>query len=128
MKRHKGRITYVPYRPKIEKVEGQKKMLLVSKEPGRITETQMKAVIMILKRKLGKGNKIAVRVFPHLAVTAKPLEVRMGKGKGSIDHRISRIRANSIIVEIHTREGEISEKSVRAAGSKLPVRYGIINL
>lgn len=128
MKRHKGRVSYVPFIPKIEKIEGQKKMLLISKEAGRITETQMKAVIMILKRKLNKGNKIAIRVFPHLAVTAKPLEVRMGKGKGSIDHRISRIRANSVIVEVLTREGDISEKCLRAAGSKLPVRYGIISL
>ena len=114
MKRHKGRISYVPKEGEQRK-EGR--MLLVSREAGRITQTQMKAVIMILKR-----------VFPHLAVTAKPLEVRMGKGKGSIDHRVSRIRANSVIVEVQTREGEDSEKSVRAAGSKLPVRYGIINL
>lgn len=127
MKRHKGRISYVPKEGEQRREEGGR-MLLVSKEPGRITQTQMKAVIMILKRKLGKGSKIAVRVFPHLAVTAKPLEVRMGKGKGSIDHRVSRIRANSVIVEVQTREGEESEKSVRAAGSKLPVRYGIITL
>ena len=114
MKRHKGRISYVPKEGEQRK-EGR--MLLVSREAGRITQTQMKAVIMILKRKLGKGSRIAVRVFPHLAVTAKPLEVRMGKGKGSIDHRVSRIRANSVIVEVQTREGEDSEKSVRAANN-----------
>ncbi len=85
----------------------------------------MKAVIMVLKRTLDpKTNSIAVKVFPHLAVTAKPLEVRMGKGKGGIDHRISRIRMNSVIVEVLSK-GDINRRSLRAAGAKLGVRTTI---
>lgn len=124
MKRHKGRVSYIP---KINEssTNNINKLRLISREPGRITATQMKAVIMVLKRTLDpKTNSIAVKVFPHLAVTAKPLEVRMGKGKGGIDHRISRIRMNSVIVEVLSK-GDINRRSLRAAGAKLGVRTTI---
>jgi large subunit ribosomal protein L16 len=122
MKRQKGRVSKVP------KQEGQRlgDYAIISKEPGRLSKEQMASVVMTLKRKMGQGTKIVPRVYGHLAVTKKPLEVRMGKGKGTIAKRIGRIRANTVIVEIHgTAEEGKSMAGLEAAASKLPVRVTI---
>lgn len=123
MKRQKGRISNVP---KL----GSKRLgeySIISKEPARITAEQIGAVIMTLKRKMPGGTQIIPRIYGHLAVTAKPLEVRMGKGKGGIAKRVARIRAETVIVEIgKVRAGEQYIEGLRAAASKLPVRVRIV--
>lgn len=123
MKRHKGRTSNVP-------ALGVKRLgeyAIISEEPARITASQIGAVIMTLKRKLGGGESIIPRIYGHIGVTGKPLEVRMGKGKGSIVERVARIRAQTVIVEItKTREGENYKEGLKAAASKLPVKVRIV--
>ena len=124
-KRHKGRVSLVP----ILNTTRVGEMAIISEEAGRITGAQIQSLILTLKRKLPTGTTIIPRITAHLAVTKKPLEVRMGKGKGSIAKRIARIRPNTIIVEI----GKIKEvvpiekyvEALKSAESKLPVKNKI---
>lgn len=125
MKRQKGRISYVPKLG--SKLIGE--YSIISKEPARITAGQIGSVMMTLKRKMPGGTQIIPRIYGHLAVTGKPLEVRMGKGKGAIAKRVARIRAQTVIVEINNiRAGEQKGylEGLKAAASKLPVRVRIV--
>ena len=123
MKRQKGRISYVPKLG--SKLIGE--YSIISKEPARITAGQIGSVMMTLKRKMPGGTQIIPRIYGHLAVTGKPLEVRMGKGKGAIAKRVARIRAQTVIVEINNiRAGEQYMEGLKAAASKLPVRVRIV--
>ena len=122
MKRQKGRTSNVP---KLG-VKRLGEYAIISTEPARITTTQIGAVIMTLKRGLDGGETIIPRIYGHIGVTGKPLEVRMGKGKGRIVERVARIRANTVIVEItKTKEGENYKDVLRVAATKIPVRVRI---
>jgi large subunit ribosomal protein L16 len=118
LKRHKGRTSPVP---KIGQTK-QGEYSLISTTPGRVTAKQIASLEMAVKRKVPAGTKIIPRIFATYPVTAKPLEVRMGKGKGSIDHRIARVRTNTIIMELtRTTSGVDYGEMLRQAGMKLPV-------
>ncbi|MBS0186300.1 MAG: 50S ribosomal protein L16 [Proteobacteria bacterium] len=118
LKRHKGRTSQVPR-------IGQRRVgeySIISSSPGRITAKQIAALEMALKRKLPTGTEIIKRIFATYPVTAKPLEVRMGKGKGSIDHKIARVRYKSIILEIKkTEPGVDYMEMLRQVSMKLPI-------
>jgi large subunit ribosomal protein L16 len=124
-KRHKGRVSKVP----VVNVKRVGEIAIISEESGRISAPQIKSIILTLKRKLPSGTSIIPRISAHLAVTKKPLEVRMGKGKGSIAKRIARIRPNTVIIEIaKIREVIPIEQyldGLKAAASKLPVKSKI---
>ena len=127
MKRQKGRVTNVP---KVGERRPSGEYSIVSKEPGRITGEQIKAIIMTLKRKMPAGTEIRTRVRASLSMTAKPQEVRMGKGKGAIAKRIARVRANKVIVEVACSQAGARDAGkiligLRAAASKMPVRVHI---
>jgi len=110
---------------------------LVCLEPARITAAQIKAVVLTLKKLLPDLAKIIPRVFAHLPVTAKPSEVRMGKGKGSIAHKVARVRTNTVLFEIILGQKEATGESslgasklyldaLKAVGNKLPVLTRIV--
>lgn len=81
-KHHKGRISYnYKFRYPSDSYFG-----LVSLEPARLTAGQIAAAELAIKRKIKKEGTLYTRVFPHMPVTKKPLEVRMGKGKGSVSY------------------------------------------
>lgn len=124
MKRQKGRVSTVP-KEEI-KIEGD--YAIVSQGEARITGKQIETMIMTMKRTMPSEAKVKTRIQGHLAVTEKPLEVRMGKGKGSIAKRVARVRVNTVIMEVK-KGGEPESKymaGMRVVGSKLPVRYKII--
>lgn len=126
MKRQKGRVSEVP-REEI-KITGD--YAIVSQTAGRITKKQIETAIMTMKRVMPVETRVITRIQGHLAVTEKPLEVRMGKGKGSIATRVARVRKNTVIMEvIRTKEGVPGSKYIagmEVVGKKLPVRYKII--
>jgi len=124
MKRQKGRVSTVP-KEEI-KIEGD--YAIVSQGEARITGKQIETMIMTMKRTMPSEAKVKTRIQGHLAVTEKPLEVRMGKGKGSIAKRVARVRVNTVIMEVK-KGGEPESKymaGMRVVGSKLPVRYKLI--
>lgn len=129
MKRHKGRVSHVPV---ITNVKHLGQLRIISEEAGRITVAQIKSLILTLKRKLPYGSTIIPRINANIAVTKKPLEVRMGKGKGNIVEKIARVRPNTIILEIAKIREVVPIKqyllALRSAVSKLPILTKIKSL
>lgn len=125
MKRHKGRVSQVPR----EEIKLVGDYAIISQSEGRMSVKQIETAILTLKRTLPKGTGIISRLQGHIAVSKKPLEVRMGKGKGSISKRVARVRMNTVMFEIEGREGAPEGRylaGMRVVGMKLPVRSRII--
>ena len=74
----------------------------------------------------GSGGKLYIRVFPHRSVTSTPLETRMGKGKGALDHGIAVVKPGRILFEIAGVSEEIAREALRLAAQKLPVKTKFI--
>ncbi len=100
---------------------------LQAKEGQWITARQIEATRIAITRHLNRQGELHIRIFPHLARTKKPLEVRMGKGKGSVDHYVAVVRKNMILFELG---GEIKEEdafeALRLGMHKLPIKCKII--
>lgn len=95
-------------------------------ENGWLKNTQIEAVRVILARQLHKGGKLWIRVFPDKAITKKPAEVRMGKGKGDIDHWVAVIKRGRILFELGGVPEEYAKQCFRLAAYKLPVKTKFI--
>ncbi|MEK6727380.1 MAG: 50S ribosomal protein L16 [Candidatus Omnitrophota bacterium] len=91
-------------------------------ENGWLKNTQIEAVRVILARQLHKGGKLWIRVFPDKSITKKPAEVRMGKGKGEIDHWVAVIKRGKILFELGGVPEEYAKQCFRLAAYKLPCR------
>jgi large subunit ribosomal protein L16 len=101
---------------------------LVSKEFGLFNAAQMSACIMTIKRALARTGKIWLRAYPHIPVTKKPLEVRMGKGKGGVDHWITKIGPGSVIFEIECPSELVAQTALKAVAKKLPFKTTFIKV
>ena len=94
----------------------------------RLTAAQIEAARMAILKTVGrKGLKMWVRVFPHIPVTKKPLEVRMGKGKGAVDHFIANVRAGAMLFEYNCPTSNIAKLAFVQAAHKLPIRVKFIH-
>lgn len=91
-------------------------------EEGRITSKQIEAGRKAIVRQMQRMGFIWIRVFPHIPVTAKPSEIRMGKGKGSVSHWVARVQQGQILYEISGVPNDIAIKSLAAGAVKLPVK------
>jgi len=99
---------------------------LKSLENGWLKNTQIEAVRVILARQLHKGGKMWIRAFPDKSITKKPAEVRMGKGKGEIDHWVAVIKRGRILFELGGVPEEYARQCFRLAAYKLPLRTKFI--
>lgn len=99
---------------------------LKSLENGWIKNTQIEAVRVVLARQLHKGGKLWIRVFPDKSITKKPAEVRMGKGKGDIDHWVAVVKRGRILFELGSVPQEYAKQCFRLAAYKLPVKTKFI--
>lgn len=93
---------------------------------GRLTSRQIEAARVAITRHIKRGGKVWIRVFPDKPITKKPVEVGMGKGKGSVDHYVAVIRPGRILFEIEGIEEEIAKEAVRRASYKLPLKVKFI--
>jgi large subunit ribosomal protein L16 len=91
-------------------------------ENERLTSRQIEAARRAMTRYIKRGGKVWIRVFPHTPVTKKPNEVRMGSGKGAVDHYVAKVRAGKIVFELDGVTEEIAKEAMRLAGRKLPVK------
>jgi len=91
-------------------------------ENGWIKNTQIEAVRVILVRQLHKGGKLWIRIFPDKSITKKPAEVRMGKGKGELDHWVAVVKRGRILFELGGVPEEYARQCFRLAAYKLPLR------
>ncbi len=88
----------------------------------RITSRQIEAARRAMTRYIKRGGKIWIRIFPHVPVTRKPAEVRMGSGKGALDHYVARVQAGTILFEMDGVDIATAKEAMRLAAMKLPVR------
>jgi large subunit ribosomal protein L16 len=99
---------------------------LVANEPGIILSAHILSVELAIKRVIKKEGVVYLRVFPHTPVTKKPSEVRMGKGKGSVNHYVAKVQKGSIIMEIKTNVFTKALTALAVGKSKLPLSTSII--
>ncbi|TRZ49563.1 50S ribosomal protein L16 [bacterium] len=99
---------------------------LKSLENGWIKNTQIEAVRVILARQLHRGGKMWIRVFTDKSITKKPAEVRMGKGKGDLDHWVAVIKRGKVLFELGGVPEEFARRCFRLAAYKLPLRTKFI--
>ena len=96
-------------------------------EPGRITSRQIEAARIAMTRRMKRAGKVFIRVFPDKPITKKPAEVRMGKGKGSIDHWAAPVQPGRILFEIGGGVSmELARESLRLAQQKLPIKTKMV--
>lgn len=88
----------------------------------RITSRQIEAARQAMTRYIKRGGKIWIRIFPHIAVTRKPLDVKMGSGKGSPEFFVAKVRPGTIMFEMQGVPEETAREAMRLAAHKLPVK------
>jgi large subunit ribosomal protein L16 len=95
---------------------------LKSVDRGRITARQIESARRAITRKVKRGGKLWIRVFPDKPVSKKPLEVRMGKGKGNVEYWVALIQPGRMLYEIEGVSEELAREAFQLAAAKLPVR------
>lgn len=94
---------------------------LKATERGRITARQIEAARRAMSRHIKRGGKITIRIFPDKPITKKPLEVRQGKGKGSVEYWVAQIQPGRMLFEMEGITEDIAREAFRLAAAKLPV-------
>jgi large subunit ribosomal protein L16 len=95
---------------------------LKSLQRGRITARQIEAARRAITRHVKRSGKMWIRIFPDKPITKKPLEVRMGKGKGSVEYWVAEIKPGTILYEINGVPEDIARQAFKLAAAKLPVK------
>jgi large subunit ribosomal protein L16 len=88
----------------------------------RITSRQIEAARQAMTRYIKRGGKIWIRIFPHISVTRKPQDVKMGSGKGSPEFFVAKVRPGTIMFEMQGVSEEVAREAMRLAAHKLPVK------
>ena len=89
---------------------------------GRITARQIESARRAITRKVKRGGKLWIRVFPDKPVSKKPLEVRMGKGKGNVEYWVALIQPGRVLYEIEGVSEELAREAFGLAAAKLPIQ------
>lgn len=122
-KQHKGRI-------KGEAKGGSElnfgSFALKATEPERVTARQIEAARRAITRYMKRQGRVWIRIFPDVPVTSKPTEVRMGKGKGSVDFWACKVKPGRIMFEIDGVSEEIAREALRLGAMKLPVTSRVV--
>ena len=95
---------------------------LQAKEGAWITARQIEAARVAISRQLKRGGKMWINIFPHLALTKKPLETRQGKGKGNVEEWVAVVKKGKIMFELADVTEEQAREALRLAMHKLPVK------
>ena len=99
---------------------------LVSLDNERVNSRQIEAARQAITRYIKRGGKIWIRLFPHTPVTKKPLDVKMGGGKGEPQFFVAKVKAGTVMFEIADVTDEQAKEALRLASHKLPVRCKIV--
>ena len=99
---------------------------LKSTEPERVTARQIEAARRAITRHMKRQGRVWIRIFPDTPVSAKPTEVRMGSGKGSVDYWACKVKPGRIMFEIDGVNEEIAREALRLGAMKLPVTSRIV--
>jgi len=99
---------------------------LKATEPERITARQIEAARRAMTRHMKRQGRVWIRVFPDLPVTSKPTEVRMGKGKGSVDFWAAKVKPGRVMFEIDGVTDSVAREALRLAAMKLPIKTRVV--
>ncbi len=122
-KRQKGKNRGIAYRgSKISFGEFGLQIL----DPGMITDRQIEAARVAITRHAKRGGMVWIRLFPDKPITKKPAEVRMGKGKGSPEQWVARVKQGRVIFEMGGVTVEVAKEALRLGAMKLPLRTRIL--
>jgi large subunit ribosomal protein L16 len=99
---------------------------LKAQEPERVTARQIEAARRAITREMKRAGRVWIRVFPDLPVSKKPTEVRMGKGKGSVEYWTARIKPGRILFEIDGVPEDVAKEALRLGAMKLPITTRVI--
>ncbi len=95
---------------------------LMAQEGAWITNNQIEAARVAMTRYMKRGGRVYINIFPHMPKTAKPLEVRMGSGKGAVDKWVAVVKKGKIMFEISDVSEEVAREALRLASHKLPIK------
>ncbi|HEY0564977.1 MAG TPA: 50S ribosomal protein L16 [Terriglobales bacterium] len=95
-------------------------------ESGWITDRQIEASRIAMTRFIKRGGKVWLRLFPDKPVTKKPAEVRMGSGKGALDHWVAVVRPGKVLFEMEGVAPDIAKEAMRLASHKLPIKTAFV--
>ena len=95
-------------------------------EPERVTARQIEATRRAVTRHMKRQGRVWIRIFPDLPVSAKPIEVRMGKGKGSVDYWAAKVKPGRVMFEIDGVTEAVAREALRLAAMKLPLKTRIV--
>ena len=95
---------------------------LMALEGAYISNRQIEAARIAMTRYMKRGGKVWIKIFPHLAITKKPLEVRMGSGKGALEGWVAVVGEGRIMFEIAGVSEEVAKEALRLASHKLPIK------
>ena len=99
---------------------------LKATEPERVTARQIEAARRAITRHMKRQGRVWIRIFPDVPVSAKPVEVRMGKGKGSVDYWAAKVKPGRIMFEIDGVAEVIAREALRLGAMKLPVTTRVV--
>ncbi|MBP5857168.1 50S ribosomal protein L16 [Marivibrio halodurans] len=100
---------------------------LKAMEPGRISARQIEAARRAIVRRIRRQGKVWIRVFPDVPVSKKPAEVRMGKGKGSPELWVCRVKPGRIMFEMDGVPGDIAKDAFELAAAKMPIKCKVVS-
>ncbi len=95
---------------------------LKAQDRGQLTARQIEAARRAMTRHIKRGGKIWIRVFPDKPITSKPLEVRMGSGKGNVEYWVALIQPGKVLYEMEGVTEEVAREAFRLAAAKLPFK------
>lgn len=99
---------------------------LKATEPERVTARQIEAARRAMTRHMKRQGRVWIRIFPDVPVTSKPTEVRMGKGKGSVDFWACKVKPGRVMFEIDGVGEDIAREALRLAAMKLPIKTRVV--
>tara|TARA_B100000029_G_C17587264_1_gene961519 strand:- start:1826 stop:2239 length:414 start_codon:yes stop_codon:yes gene_type:complete len=88
---------------------------------GRVTARQIEAARRAMTRFIKRNGKVWIRIFPDVPITKKPIEVRMGKGKGNVEYWVAKIQPGKVLYEMEGVSEDVAREAFRLASAKLPV-------
>ena len=88
---------------------------------GRVTARQIEAARRAMTRHIKRGGKVWIRIFPVVPITKKPVEVRMGKGKGNVEYWVAKVQPGKVLYEMEGVSEDVAREAFRLAAAKLPV-------
>ena len=118
-KQHKGRNTGIETRGNVVSFGD---FGLKAIERGRLTARQIEAARRAMKRHIKRGGRIWIRIFPDKPITEKPIQVRMGGGKGSVEYYVAEIQPGKILYEMDGVDEVLAREAFALASAKLPIQ------